>query len=160
MICISQQDEEEKGKQIPFMNVIYRGTSTVLVWLGNYPEQPACFAVIKAYPRCIGKGRGPDSRERRQEHSEVLASLVSLLRCWIVQEAVLNPDVLLCRCDEQLSWVQLANCLEMISDPLTDMKLLHTALAMTNLWKRWVLNSGVARDNNGIFDPLEAFEHL
>ncbi|KAK5627459.1 hypothetical protein RRF57_003174 [Xylaria bambusicola] len=38
-VCINQKDEEEKGKQIPFMDVIYRGASAVLVWLGIIPHR-------------------------------------------------------------------------------------------------------------------------
>lgn len=164
-VCINQKDEEEKGKQIPFMDVIYRGASAVLVWLGNYPTQAACLRSIAAYARRVGKERGPDSRVGRQEHSELLMSVSSLVqlpwfsRRWIVQEAVLNPDVLLCCCDEELSWVRLANCLGMISNPPPHMTSLNTVLAMANLWKRWVLHSDVAR-NNGIFDLLEAFDHF
>jgi hypothetical protein len=164
-VCINQKDEEEKGKQIPFMDVIYRGASAVLVWLGNYPTQAACLRSIAAYPRLVGKERGPNSRVGRQEHSELLMSVASLTdlpwfsRRWIVQEAVLNPDVLLCCCDEELSWVRLANCLGMIGNPPPHMTSLNTVLAMANLWKRWVLHSDVAR-NNGIFDLLEAFDHF
>ncbi|KAI0435513.1 heterokaryon incompatibility protein-domain-containing protein [Xylaria telfairii] len=164
-VRINQQDEEEKGKQIPFMDVIYRGASAVLVWLGNYPTQAACLKSIKAYPRLVSKERGPDSRVGRQEHSELLMSISSVVqlpwfsRRWIVQEAVLNPDVMLCCCNEELSWVRLANCLGIISRPPPDMKPLHTLLAMANLWKRWVFNSDVA-SNNGIFDLLEAFDHF
>lgn len=164
-VCINQHDEEEKGKQIPFMDVIYHGASTVLVWLGNYPSQAACLASIKAYPRLHDKERGPGSRAGRQEHSELLMSISSLVqlpwfsRRWIVQEAVLNPDVLLCCCDEELSWVRLANCLGLINNPPQNMKSLHTVLAMADLWKRWVFNSDLTR-NGGIFDLLDAFDHF
>ncbi|KAI1130243.1 heterokaryon incompatibility protein-domain-containing protein [Nemania abortiva] len=164
-VCINQQDEEEKRRQIPFMDVIYRGASAVLVWLGNYPTQAACLASIKAYPRLLGKERTPGSRVGRQEHSELLMSISSLVqlpwfsRRWIVQEAVLNPDVLLCCCDEELSWVRLANCLGLISNPPPDAKSLHTLLSMADLWKRWVLDGGVG-GNGGIFDLLEAFDHF
>ncbi|KAI3328671.1 heterokaryon incompatibility protein-domain-containing protein [Ustulina deusta] len=108
-VYINQKDEEEKGKQIPFMDVIYRGASAVLVWLGNYPTQAACLRSIKAYPHLVSKERGPNSRVGRQKHSELPMSIYSLVqlpwfsRRWIVQEAVLNPDVLLCCCDEELS---------------------------------------------------------
>ncbi|KAI0434410.1 heterokaryon incompatibility protein-domain-containing protein [Xylaria sp. FL1042] len=164
-VCINQQDEEEKGKQIPFMNVIYRGASTVLVWLGNYPTQAACLTSINSYPRLVGRERGPGSRVGRQEHSELLMSISSLVelpwfsRRWIVQEAVLNPDVLLCCCDQELSWVRLASCLGMISSPPPDAKSLNTLLAMANLWRQWVFNGDVVR-NNGIFDLLEAFDNF
>ncbi|KAI0867509.1 heterokaryon incompatibility protein-domain-containing protein [Hypoxylon argillaceum] len=164
-ICINQKDEEEKRRQIPFMDAIYRGASAVLVWLGDYPTQAACLASIKAYPRLLGKERAPDSRAGRQEHSELLMSISSLVqlpwfsRRWIVQEAVLNPDVLLCCCDEELSWVRLTNSLGMISNPPPDMKALHTLLSMASLWKRWVLEGGVG-GKGGIFDLLEAFDHF
>ncbi|KAI1350325.1 heterokaryon incompatibility protein-domain-containing protein [Xylaria sp. FL0043] len=164
-VCINQQDEDEKGKQIPYMDVIYRGASTVLVWLGNYPMQAACLRNIKSYPRLVGRERGPGSRVGRQEHSELLMSVSSLVqlpwfsRRWIVQEATLNPDVLLFCCNEELSWVRLASCLGMISNPPPDTKSLHTLLAMVNLWKQWVFNADVVR-NTGIFDLLEAFDNF
>ncbi|KAI0197210.1 heterokaryon incompatibility protein-domain-containing protein, partial [Xylaria flabelliformis] len=162
-ICINQHDEEEKGKQIPFMSVIYRSASAVLVWLGNYPKQAACLASIKSYAQLLDRELSPGSRVGRQEHSELLMSISSLVqlpwfnRRWIVQEAVLNPDVLLCCCDEELSWVRLASCLGMISSPPPNARSLQTLLAMVSLWKRWVFNSDVAR-NGGIFDLLEAFD--
>ncbi|KAI1161055.1 heterokaryon incompatibility protein-domain-containing protein [Nemania serpens] len=89
-ICINQHDEEEKSTQIPSMDVIYRGASAVLVWLGTYPTQAACLASIKAYPRRLGKERSPGSRAGRQEHSELLMWVSSLVklpwfsRRWIV----------------------------------------------------------------------------
>ncbi|KAJ8110198.1 hypothetical protein ONZ43_g5933 [Nemania bipapillata] len=164
-VCINQSDEEEKRKQIPFMDVIYRGASAVLVWLGNYPPQAACLASIKAYPRLLSKERTPGSRVGRQEHSELIMSISSLVqlpwfsRRWIVQEAVLNPDVLLCCCDEELSWVRLANCLGMITNPPPDSKSLNTLLSMAGLWKRWVFDGGLG-GKGGIFDLLEAFDHF
>ncbi|KAI1192608.1 heterokaryon incompatibility protein-domain-containing protein [Nemania serpens] len=164
-ICINQHDEDDKATQIPSMDVIYRSATAVLVWLGKYPAQAACLASIKAYPRLLGKERSPGSRVGRQEHSELLMSVSSLVklpwfsRRWIVQEVVLNPDVLLCCCNEELSWVRLANCLGMIRNPLLDMKPLQTLLAMVSLWKRWVFNSDESR-NGGMFDLLEAFDHF
>lgn len=164
-ICINQHDEEEKAIQIPSMDVIYRGATAVLVWLGKYPTQAACLASIKAYPRLLGKKRSVGSCAGRQEHSELLMSVSSLVklpwfsRRWIVQEVVLNPDALLCCCNEEISWVRLANCLGMIRNPLLDMKPLHTLLAMVNRWKRWVFNNDESR-NGGVFDLLEAFDHF
>ncbi|KAI1338885.1 heterokaryon incompatibility protein-domain-containing protein [Xylariaceae sp. FL0016] len=101
-ICINQGDDAEKGKQIPLMDVIYLGASSVLVWLGNCPTKAACLASIRTYPRLLGKERRPGTRVGRQQHSELLMSITSLIqlpwfsRRWIVQEVVLNPDVLLC----------------------------------------------------------------
>ncbi|KAK8075395.1 heterokaryon incompatibility protein [Apiospora hydei] len=37
-VCINQKDEKEKGRQIPFMSMIYSGATRVLVWLGDYPR--------------------------------------------------------------------------------------------------------------------------
>ncbi|GAP82971.1 putative HET domain-containing protein [Rosellinia necatrix] len=164
-ICINQGDEGEKARQIPFMDVIYRSASAVLVWLGDYPTQAACLAYIRDYPRLLGQERGPHSRLGRQEHSELSMSISSLVelpwfsRRWIVQEAVLNADVLLCCCDRELSWVRLAACLGMIKNPAPRFKPFHTLLAMASLWKRWVLDTDVVRDG-GIFDLLEAFDHF
>ncbi|KAI0517248.1 heterokaryon incompatibility protein-domain-containing protein [Xylaria bambusicola] len=164
-VCINQQDEEEKGRQIPFMDVIYRGASAVLVWLGNYPAQAACLASIEAYLRLLGKKREPSSSERHQADTELLTSLSSLFqlpwfsRRWIVQEVVLNPDVLMCCCDKELSWVRMASRLESISDPPAGFKPLESMLAMTRLWKRGLFNRN-AVEKTGIFDLLEAFDHF
>ncbi|KAI1442452.1 heterokaryon incompatibility protein-domain-containing protein [Annulohypoxylon stygium] len=37
-VCINQTDDHEKARQIPRMAQIYRGASSVLVWLGNSQE--------------------------------------------------------------------------------------------------------------------------
>ncbi|KAI1116930.1 heterokaryon incompatibility protein-domain-containing protein [Nemania sp. NC0429] len=164
-ICINQYDEEEKAIQIPSMDLIYRGATAVLVWLGKYPAQAACLANIKAHPRLLGGESSVGSHAGPQEHSELLMSVSSLVklpwfsRRWIVQEVVLNPDVILCCCNEELSWVRLASCLGIVKNLPLGMKAMHTLLAMVSLWKRWVFNGDESR-NGGIFDLLEAFDHF
>ena len=57
-ICINQDDDEERSQQVRIMGRIYRAATTVLVWLGEEPdewkiERPcSCMNLLKdAFPR-------------------------------------------------------------------------------------------------------------
>lgn len=57
-ICINQNDDDERSQQVQLMCIIYRRASTVLVWLGEDPEEgktaQACTCMnllIRASPR-------------------------------------------------------------------------------------------------------------
>jgi hypothetical protein len=51
-ICINQEDVDEKSRQVPRMNVIYRDAADVIVWLGEPAEKdiPELERWIKAIP--------------------------------------------------------------------------------------------------------------
>ncbi|KAI1405950.1 heterokaryon incompatibility protein-domain-containing protein [Hypoxylon fuscum] len=164
-VCINQKDEDEKGKQIPFMDRIFRSASSVLVWLGDYPQGAKCLASIKTFA-CL------DSRERslgniigQQDYSELLGLIEELVklpwfsRRWIIQEVVLNADVLLCCRHEELSWVRLVHCLSIVNRLPSDTGSLNTVLTMTSLWNRWVLNHN-DKKSRGILDLLDAFDNF
>lgn len=45
-ICINQNDEDDKRRQVPLMTEIYRSASPVLVWLGKYQKGEDCLRKI------------------------------------------------------------------------------------------------------------------
>ncbi|KAF4990903.1 hypothetical protein FDECE_14211 [Fusarium decemcellulare] len=158
-ICINQEDESDKGRQIPMMSQIYRAATGVCVWLGNFPRQARNLALIKDMPRRIGK-----STQSGQWHSsEMLASMSELIklpwfsRRWIVQEVVLNADVVMYCCDEELTWVQLTSRFRYFDKISSEHQAFETLLAMANLWKQWVFDDG---HSSSIIALLEAFGHF
>ncbi|KAJ3534288.1 hypothetical protein NM208_g7604 [Fusarium decemcellulare] len=158
-VCINQEDESEKGRQIPMMSQIYRAATGVCVWLGNFPRQARNLALIKDMPRRIGK-----STQSGQWHSsEMLSSMSELIklpwfsRRWIVQEVVLNADVVMYCCDEELTWVQLTSRFRYFDKISSEHQAFETLLAMANLWKQWVFDDG---HSSSIIALLEAFGHF
>lgn len=58
-VCINQEDEEEKSKQIPLMHDIYATAKSVLIWLGpSFRGVAAAFEVIP-YLAIVGVERHP-----------------------------------------------------------------------------------------------------
>ncbi|KAK6860420.1 HET-domain-containing protein [Apiospora arundinis] len=64
-VCINQQDEEDKGRQIPFMSQVYSGACGVLVWLGNYPEQAESLRQVERLGRQMQMLNGQGRNEQR-----------------------------------------------------------------------------------------------
>jgi hypothetical protein len=47
-LCINQKDDDEKSEQVPMMGDIYKGTQTVLMWLGEeQPHTARAFSIIR-----------------------------------------------------------------------------------------------------------------
>ena len=46
-VCINQDDNKEKGIQVPMMGEIYRQAARVVVWLGPSPDGEAAFSLIR-----------------------------------------------------------------------------------------------------------------
>jgi len=113
-ICINQEDEEEKGTQIPLMRDIYSRAKTVVVWMGlPTPETDVFFAEFqemrvklktwKAKRQADPEGPAPNREERPHNGDAFWGGLSRLLRnewfrrLWTYQEIVLpSTATLLC----------------------------------------------------------------
>ncbi|KAK8016777.1 hypothetical protein PG993_014966 [Apiospora rasikravindrae] len=115
-VCINQHDEEEKGRQIPFMAQIYSGASRVLVWLGNYPEQAQSLLEVERLARQLQRLPGPAVQHNHAISSGLTSDVLKALqhvfglpwftRLWVIQEVVLNPDVLFCCDSAEVPWIR------------------------------------------------------
>ncbi|KAI1381290.1 heterokaryon incompatibility protein-domain-containing protein [Hypoxylon crocopeplum] len=157
-VCINQGDNDEKSIQIPMMGQIYLAASSVRVWLGDYPHEAGILRGIKASARQAGQ----TTRVGRWHSSEMLMSIMELVklpwfsRRWIVQEVVLNANVILYCCQEELAWVQLASRMSSIKNVPPVLTSYETLSAMVNLWKAWVL--GNANEPPNMVQLLESFD--
>ncbi|KAK7999672.1 hypothetical protein PG990_012272 [Apiospora arundinis] len=131
-VCINQQDEEDKGRQIPFMSQVYSGACGVLVWLGNYPEQAESLRQVERLGRQMQMLNGQGRNEQRllsgsEADVSVLAAAASHIlqdllgipwfnRLWVIQEVVLNPDVMLYCGSAHLSWTRFAQVVSSIKN--------------------------------------------
>ncbi|KAI1301973.1 heterokaryon incompatibility protein-domain-containing protein [Xylaria venustula] len=100
-ICINQNDFAERGKQVQFMNVIYKCADHVLVWLGRDEEGVAdvAFGHVRAlaetfadptkYEQFVADHTGENIKLRSHKDWAPIQHLTSLPwfeRAWIVQE--------------------------------------------------------------------------
>ncbi|KAI1454753.1 heterokaryon incompatibility protein-domain-containing protein [Annulohypoxylon moriforme] len=99
-VCINQFDDYEKAKQIPRMAQIYRGASSVLVWLGNSQEGSVHVRNIANLTQHL-HSTNRMKQANDLEIQNVQGALDGIVRLpwfgrrWIIQEASLNPNVTL-----------------------------------------------------------------
>lgn len=142
-VCINQQDDSDKSKQIPAMAQIFSGASHVLVWLGTSPQGEIALANIKKALRFRSTG----SKNFEAHFLNLESSLKDLVvlpwfrRRWIIQEVVLAADVTVMCGPEEISLIHLFRAL---SDLLHKSKLppvLEPLEAISRLWKTSLLDS-------------------
>ncbi|KAK8851192.1 heterokaryon incompatibility protein-domain-containing protein [Apiospora arundinis] len=123
-VCINQQDEREKSRQIPFIAQIYSGAAGVLVWLGHYPAQAEALRQVEKLARRLQKL--PEWAMQREELARDLVTnfaqplravfgLPWFTRLWVVQEVVLNFDVLFCCENVEVPWMRLVQVLRSLN---------------------------------------------
>ncbi|KAI0884939.1 heterokaryon incompatibility protein-domain-containing protein [Annulohypoxylon maeteangense] len=110
-VCINQSDNREKEKQIPRMAQIYRGASSVLVWLGNSQEGSVHVRNIAlSTQRLHSTNSMKEANDREiQDIQRALDGIVRLpwfSRRWIIQEASLNPNVTLFCGKDTVPWLR------------------------------------------------------
>jgi hypothetical protein len=127
-VCINQQDDQDKAKQIPLMTEIYRRCSGVLVWLGNDSHGSSSMDSINAFSRQIDH---EDDSKIIQEDIESLIRLPWFGRRWIVQEVVLNPNVTLFCNESEIPWLRL---LQVVRRSQNVDGLLSVVKTMESIW--------------------------
>ncbi|KAK0616356.1 heterokaryon incompatibility protein-domain-containing protein [Immersiella caudata] len=127
-LCINQTDNDEKRIQVPLMNRIYRGASTVRVWVGNdTPSQPITQALNilrNVYRLCVRFGWDlnfpyimlnrsllkesgfPDMDDKAWRSIKYLVEMPWFSRTWIIQEVVLSRGAYLHSDNTTLRWVE------------------------------------------------------
>lgn len=140
-ICINQNNNEEKSNQIPMMMSIYRCAFQVNLWLGYHPEEEAMMSFLNRFSR----RRTPTNEFFNVDTEAAREALYGILRLpwftrrWIVQEAVVNPDVTVFCGTETMSLIRLFNLVHWLgskTDPL-----LKPVRAMKELWDKLAYGS-------------------
>ncbi|KAL8743657.1 MAG: hypothetical protein Q9190_004015 [Brigantiaea leucoxantha] len=127
-ICINQDDLDERSAQVAMMGIIYRCASRVIVWLGDKDDTSDAAMTFAAALCCnLSLHNGRSRKELLtfsdlgkpvegtdfilpDEKSGLWVALAKLLnrewfqRLWVVQEASLNPDTVVCCGASQIAW--------------------------------------------------------
>ncbi|KAN0099779.1 Heterokaryon incompatibility protein (HET) domain containing protein [Hyaloscypha variabilis] len=175
-VCINQADSEEKSEQIPLMPRIYRNASRVLVWLGSGIDGEG--ETMRSLVR-LGRQLDRLSFDSRQDQetvqrvesqlSEAQESIRKFFqlpwfgRRWVVQEAVLNPDVVFFCGLTEISWPRLYLAFEALPDYIwndNSGSRVHKSLQkLGDLWRAYSYLSRKAVSSE-LFDLLDSFYHL
>lgn len=133
-ICINQQNNEEKSNQIPMMMSIYRRAFQVNIRLGHHPEKEAMMRLLNEFSRRRTPTNGPSEIETEAAR-EAFCGILSLpwfTRRWIIQEAVVNPDVTVFCGAETMSLIRLFNLVHQLGSE--SFPLFEPVWAMKKLW--------------------------
>lgn len=109
-VCINQNDEDEKSKQIPLMSTIYGRAYQVLVWLGNEGSGSAAMDYLhQLWTRMPQHGLTEiEEKEEAKRNLSTLTKLSWFTRRWVIQEVVMNSDVTLHCGASTMSWQRFA----------------------------------------------------
>ncbi|KAE9381055.1 hypothetical protein N431DRAFT_320869, partial [Stipitochalara longipes BDJ] len=156
-VCINQTDSEEKSQQIPLMPQIYRWARRVLVWLGSGADGQS--ETMLSLVRHLGNADDPQI----SESIRIFFQLPWLGRRWVVQEAVLNPDVVFYCGTSEISWPKLHLAIKSLPDSIwndTPSREVRKALhKFGELWRTWSYLDQ-STENCELFDLLDAFHYL
>lgn len=123
-ICINQQDDGERGKQVGLMGRIYSRAKKVVVWLGHHADDSE---LAMDFLALLAAGPGEtDCLEWllnlcEPEFSQHWKSVYTLLhrnwwkRAWVIQEAVLAREIEMSCGDRVLSEMQLAELQKLLT---------------------------------------------
>ena len=116
-ICINQDSEEEKARQVSIMGGIYAGAKSVVVWLGSpWRDDGPVLERVPAITQCLEKITPPVDISRLGQLGlpaithPIWRALHDLYDCawphrlWIVQEVLLAADLEVLYGREWISW--------------------------------------------------------
>ncbi|KAI0095850.1 HET-domain-containing protein [Daldinia grandis] len=147
-ICINQEDDKEKARQIPYMRQIYRSASSVLVWLGV--DEGGSDSLRRLHHYTKQAGSNVSAVEITREIGNI-TKLPWFHRRWIIQEVVLNPNVLLNCAGVSMPWARLVQAL----NTGIAAEVMSSLATMADLWKDLILRKDDAQPR--MFNLLASF---
>lgn len=122
-ICVNQYDLKERGEQVLRMRDIYSQAENTIVWLGPEAENSSkamdlidlCDYICEDYFSKEESGAsppdenlwGPHHSWKIEDELEALSALLQrswFFRIWVVQEAVVSTNLIICCGNRQTSW--------------------------------------------------------
>ena len=103
-LCINQRDIQERSRQVQHMAAIYRSAKSVVIWLGEWPNNTACSHVYDCQAHWLNMLHKSEWVIPPQLLPHVLQHYVDIMelpwfrRLWVIQELALarrNPIVLI-----------------------------------------------------------------
>lgn len=132
-ICIDQLNVHEREHQVSKMGVIYKLSTTVLIWLGEYPNPSSVDQWQMRRPHWKRKGNTLMLNSRGRKFSTALDCAIRntqprwLDRAWVVQEFVLAQEKLLCFGPISMAYdvVHIIDLLTLSPQPLPYLRAFH-----------------------------------
>jgi len=103
-LCINQRDIQERSHQVQHMATIYRSAKSVVIWLGEWPNDATCSNVSDCQAHWLntlhktGWVIPPHLLPHVLQHYVDIMKLPWFRRLWVIQELALarrNPIVLI-----------------------------------------------------------------
>lgn len=105
MLCINQNDEDEKSEQVPKMGEIYGGATKVYAWLGEADHQIDCiFAVLQKFRDRKREGKFPthfDAAEQLSFYRQLFRDIYQAEAGTLPEQSDLDDDML----HEEFNWL-------------------------------------------------------
>ncbi|KAI9151390.1 HET-domain-containing protein [Paramyrothecium foliicola] len=184
-LCIDQSNDQEKASQLPKMPQIYSNAWSVVIWLGEDPQNSEKEKLAMDFiPRMLNLTLLDALLENEGENSRILHSWLAFAdllkrpwfhRRWVIQEIAYAKRVAI-RCGEKvLSWLDFADAIEILSrrlDKVADLYkssrlFLHDADALSHVHSGRALalvnatNTVFRKTRNGeVLDRLWSLEAL
>ncbi|KXJ87708.1 heterokaryon incompatibility protein-domain-containing protein [Microdochium bolleyi] len=158
-LCINQEDNQEKARQIPIMDQIYSVARAVWVWLGNYPQAAQQLEAINSASRRLDI---PGIESSVYPAVRDVVKLPWFSRRWIVQEVVLNDEVhVFCGSTASMDWTRLVGVVLHICKTKPSWEGLGCIYMMALLAEeRRDRRRGVSTPRRGILEILRSFSSL
>lgn len=124
-LCINQEDEEEKSRQVEMMASIYSRAHRVLVWLGA--GNVKCIEAL-GFIREILNLASFEALIKDEKSAPKWAALVELMRCewfsrrWVVQELALAHDATLHYGSDHVNWKDFADAVAIFATRFDSIK--------------------------------------
>ena len=131
-LCINQEDEQEKNKQVEKMARIFSRAHRVLVWLGpsfatHEKKTKACEDAMDFIDEILNLASF-DAKVKDEKSPPKWAALVELMRCdwfsrrWVIQELALARDATLHYNDKEVNWADFADAVAIFADSSDSIK--------------------------------------
>jgi hypothetical protein len=131
-VCINQEDVPERNSQVQHMDLIYKLSQKVLIWLGDAnASTEKAFAVIKLFDKSVWRRRGLSVPRTESDDEHFFASFLParesnvnmnavfrllsrpwFSRAWVIQEVSLGPDAQIVCGDFSCEWETLSSMLD------------------------------------------------
>ncbi|RFU78098.1 het-domain-containing [Trichoderma arundinaceum] len=158
-ICINQKDEKEKSTQIPLMRGIYRRASRVVISLGGSDQGVRDLSTLRDFV-LDENSQNPVAIAACQsavESLERISDLPWFSRRWIIQEAVLNPEVVIFCGSSSMAWPKfLAHVARLRSKMKRGDTVAKRLLIMLEIWYKTALTQ--SESTFRLKDDLITFE--
>jgi hypothetical protein len=155
-ICINQNDDKEKGKQVQSMRIIYQNAAEVSIWLGVDDEKSLlAWELIQGFEDCHGDIKAIE-RLIEPSREKQFAALLALFRrdyfwrIWVVQEITCAKKAVVYCGSKMMPWPNfqnIGNVMEKVREKLRDSIFHDKPAALFSLMTGGPKNLKVARPN-------------